>query len=453
MEKQKVDKGSYTFHVSRFTSYVSRFTLFTLSLLLLFMLAGCSAIPRFWENDAEAPTPGPDLTAEAQTPETTVTPSSAAPKIITLIVWLPPQFDPGDETPAGEILQARLDEFAARRPQVDVEVRIKALSGAGGVLESLRAAQAAAPLSLPDLVILPRPLLEDAAEEGLIYPLDELTDAMTDDNWYEYARQLSQYNEETVGLPFAGDVLLMAYRSSVIKEPPVDWATVLSTKEVLVFPASDAEALATFALYDSAGGQFVVEDGNLFFDETPFKEVFTFFQQGWEAGVMPYWLTQFETEAQAWTAYQEKQAQLAFVWSSRYLNSPAAGTTFTSLPTQEGKAFAIANGWVWSLVSSQPERQELSVELAEFLTANDFVAEWTAQAGYVPPRPDALEIWTGGESWGVLGQILQSAQILPSQKVLDTLGPLVRDAVVSVLKDQVTPEEAFLTLSREDGTQ
>ncbi|RLD05632.1 MAG: hypothetical protein DRI56_09200 [Chloroflexota bacterium] len=443
MGMQNIDRDRHAFHVSRFIFYV----------LLAIIFTGCSAIPRLWENGSDVPAPEIQPTATLQVIEATATPSSSAPKIITLKVWVPPQFEPGNETLAGEILQARLDEFAARRPQVEVAVRVKALSGTGGVLESLRASRDAASLALPDLIILPRPLLEDAADEGLIYPLDELTNAMADENWYEYAQQLSRYNEQIMGLPFAGDVLLTAYRPSVVEDPPVNWETVLSTKEVLVFPASDEEALATFALYGSVGGAFVQEEGELLFDEGAFIEVLSFFQQGWEAGVMPYWITQFETESQAWTSYQEKQSQLAFVWFSRYLSSPVSDTAFTSLPTQEGKAFSIANGWVWSLVSSEPERQELSVELAEFLTANDFVAEWTSQAGYVPPRPSALEIWAGNESWGVLEQVLQSAQIIPSQSVLDKLGPLVRDAVVSVLKDQVTPEEAILTITGGDEAQ
>ena len=53
----------------------------------------------------------------------------------------------------------------------------------------------------------------------------------------------------------------------------------------------------------------------------------------------------------------------------------------------------------------------------------------------------------------MLEQVLQSAQIIPSQSVLDKLGPLVRDAVVSVLKDQVTPEEAILTITGGDEAQ
>ena len=443
MGTEKVNRDSLMQHVSHITFYV----------LLLTILTSCSAIPRFWENGDTSPTPDPNLTPTQPTPEAIAAPTLSAPQTTTLKIWVPPQFDPSADTPAGAILQARLDEFAARRPQVEVVVRVKSLTGEGGILASLRASQAAAPLALPDLVMLSRPLLEDAAEDGLIFRLDELTDAMVDENWYEYAQQLSQYKGATMGLPFAGDVLLMAYRSSVIEEPPVDWETVLATEEVLSFPASDAEALATFALYNGGGGRFTDEEGELLFDESVFLEILTFYQRGWEAGVMPYWLTQFETESQAWAAYQERQAQLVFVWSANYLASPLEDTVLTSIPSQDGKASTIANGWLWSVASIDPVRQALSVELAEFLTTTDFMAKWTFAAGYVPPRLDVLESWTGEGSWEVLERILPSAQILPSQDTLNALGVLVRDAVVSVLKDQVTPEEAIVTFKGEDEAQ
>ncbi|MBS1248778.1 MAG: hypothetical protein MAG431_00340 [Chloroflexi bacterium] len=440
-------QGIHRHHASRITFYV----------LLFIILTGCSAIPRFWEREVESPVPDPNLTPTLQTPTAgaaaTAVPTSSAPQTTTLKIWVPPEFDPQGDTPAGELLKVGLDEFDARRSRVEVEVRVKALSGGGGMLTSLRTAQAAAPLALPDLVLLSRPLLEEAAEDDLIFPLDEITNTMADDNWYEYARQLSQYQEETVGVPFAGDVLLMAYRSDLFEEAPADWEKVLATEGVLTFPASAPEALTTFALYHGAGGTFATEEGEVLFDTSPFLEVLSFYQQGWAAEVIPYWLTQFETESQAWEAYQKNQAQLAFVWSSRYLNLLPADTALTSIPSQDGKAFTIANGWLWSVASTDPARQALSVELAEFLTTNSFVADWTSAAGYVPPRPEALESWAGEEEWGVLEQVLPSSQILPSQLVLDKLGPRVRDAVVSVLKDQITPEEALLIINGEGEAQ
>ena len=66
-------------------------------------------------------------------------------------------------SPASSLLKARLDQFASENPDVRLEVRAKALEGAGGLLDSLVAANVAAPLALPDLVLLPRPVLESAA--------------------------------------------------------------------------------------------------------------------------------------------------------------------------------------------------------------------------------------------------------------------------------------------------
>ena len=86
-------------------------------------------------------------------------------------IWLPPEFDPQGNSPASSLLKARLDEFASENPDVRLEVRVKALEGAGGLLESLVAANVAAPLALPDLVLLPRPLLESAAIKRIALPL------------------------------------------------------------------------------------------------------------------------------------------------------------------------------------------------------------------------------------------------------------------------------------------
>ena len=415
--------------------------------IVVVFLTGCGVVPRFWERGTTTPLPSPDFSATPPAAQMTSTPTPPTLQTTTLQIWVPPQFDPNNDTPEGAILQERIDEFVAQRPRVEVSVRVKALTGTGGILDSLRTAQAAAPLALPDLVVLSRPLMEKAAEDQLIFPLDDFTELMEDDNWYDYAYQLSQYKGMTMGLPFAGDVLLLAYRTSVVEEQPVNWETLLSVEEILSFPAGDPEALTTFALYQSIGGNFVEDESGLILDESPLIEVFRFYKQGQGAEVMPFWLTQFETEEQSWAAYQEEQAQLTLVWSSLYLDSTPSDTAFTSLPSLGEKTFTIANGWLWSVASMDPERQEVSVELAEFLTTDTFIANWMSDLSYLPPRPEALEMWLpDNATWEILAQILPGATIRPPQKVLDTLGPSVRDAVVSILKDQITPEEALIIL-------
>ena len=137
--------------------------------LLLLALGGC----------ANGPTPPPDQIALGQPPlppteMPTVIPAQDAdplgPHI--LRVWVPPEFNPASGTEAAQIFLSRIEAFTTLYPDVQVEVRVKATLGPGGMLDSLSATQDAAPDGLPDLVALPRPVLETAAARGFIFPLD-----------------------------------------------------------------------------------------------------------------------------------------------------------------------------------------------------------------------------------------------------------------------------------------
>ena len=92
-----------------------------LLLILIIVLVGC-ATP---ESTQESPVPEATLTpttAPAATEEVT---EPAAEGPVTLRIWVPPDFDPANELPAGAIFQTRLDEFAIRKPNVEIEVRSK----------------------------------------------------------------------------------------------------------------------------------------------------------------------------------------------------------------------------------------------------------------------------------------------------------------------------------------
>lgn len=156
----------------------------------------------------------------------TDTPTSG-PQVIS--IWVPPQFDPENNTPGGVLLKNRLKAFEDQNPDVKVQVRVKAVTGPGSLLETLAAANAAAPLALPSLVALPRPDLETAALKGLIYPLDKLLETTIDDpDWFAYARQMALIQGSTFGLPFAGDGLLLLYRPAHVNMHSGDWAGILS---------------------------------------------------------------------------------------------------------------------------------------------------------------------------------------------------------------------------------
>jgi multiple sugar transport system substrate-binding protein len=117
-------------------------------------------------NSTEIPTPAASPTADQ-------------PKgPLTLTIWVPPQFDPEAGTAGSDLLKKRLEEFKARRPGISLDVRVKALDGPGGLLDTLSSASAAATRVLPDLVALPRPMMEAAALKGLLHPYDGLSTAL-----------------------------------------------------------------------------------------------------------------------------------------------------------------------------------------------------------------------------------------------------------------------------------
>jgi ABC-type glycerol-3-phosphate transport system substrate-binding protein len=364
---------------------------------------------------------------------------------VTLKVWVPPQFDPADGSRAGELLQARFDEFVARRPDAHVEVRVKAVEGPGGLLDSLSTASAAAPLALPDLIALPRDLLETAAIKGLLYPYDQVLDIRDDPDLFHFANQLAFLQENTFGLPFAGDALILVYRPSIIEESAHDWGTALQTPGPLAFPASDPQSLFTLALYQSTGGPILDEEGRPTLNPILYTEVLTFYHQAEQLDLMPYWLTQYETDAQSWAAYADDQAQMAVTWVSRYLADPPMDTAVGQIPTWDGRPLTLATGWVWALGNPDPEQQALSIELAQFMTTSDFLAKWTAAAGYLPPRPSSLAAWQSSPPKTVVSQIAPSAQLIPSQDVLAVLGPVMQKSTVDILKEQADPDSAVQT--------
>lgn len=370
--------------------------------------------------------------------QTTLTPNAA--KIIR--IWLPSQFSPAVTTSAGKLLQYRLDEFTARRPGVSIEVRLKSQEGPAGLLASLTTASAAAPQSLPDIVALPRPALEAAALKGLLHSFDGLSRNMEDNDWYENARQLAQVQNSVFGLPFACDALVIVYRTKILSTPPGDLKSLLKTNEILVFPASDPEELFILTLYLASGGQTTDNKGKPFLDGQIFTNVLMFLHEAQANGVMPTWLTQYQTFDQTWQVFTEQHANLVVSWSSDYLVSPIEDAAIASIPVLSGEPLNLSTGWVWAISSPRADALNLSVELAEFLSESSFLAQWSAAAGYLPPRPSSLSAWQNKTLIASADQIARSSMIYPSNDLLETIAVPFTKAVVQIMKNETDPQTA-----------
>jgi len=426
-------------------------------LFLLLFLSGCSQIlqiiktPTLSAATEALPTPSGvgklQETPALETPTSQVTTATAtsgieaAPDQSKLLkVWLPPQFDPNSGTPAGELLKGRLQAFAEEHPGIQIEVRIKALEGPGGLLDSLVTASAAAPQALPDLVALSRPLLEKAALKGLVYSLDGLTTVLDQEDWYGYARELAYLQQSTFGLPFAGDALIFVYQPSEDTQPPKTWNRLMEYPGILAFSAGDPEALFTLAQYQAAGGNIQDEQGRPALDAEILAKVLNIYINAVQTGRVSDRLSQFETQEQVWKAFQEGQFSMAVTWASLYWN--AKDTSAILIPTPDGNSYTLATGWSWALASPQTEKRDLSAELADYLVESDFLAHWSEAGGFLPPRAAALELWQAEASRSLATDLSVSAHLIPSGDVLSSLGPVLQQAVLQVLRQEKTPVDA-----------
>ncbi|MFZ6031470.1 MAG: extracellular solute-binding protein [Chloroflexota bacterium] len=416
-------------------------------LLLLVVCVACDGVslPLTLPFPENTPTP----TGTATVPPTPIVLPTATPGAQpepevggTLRLWVPPEFDPSDGSAAAALFQARLEAFAQQNPGWRVEVRVKATEGPGGLLESLAAASKAASSALPDLVALPRPLLEMAAVRGLIRPFDALTTVMTSAEWYSYSRDLARIQNNIFGLPFAGDALVLIYRSASVSPPLASWQQLTATGLPMAFPVAEPRASYPLTLYRGAGGAVVNEQGQPSLDVDTLTQVLTFTLAAESAGVMPNWLGLYENYDQAWQVYLERRATLAVNWASRYLNEGTAGDSATLLPTPNGTPFAQATGWCWALVATDPNRQKMAAALAEFLVDGTYLTAWSTAAGVLPTRSTAAAPEGPSNLRDFATQVATVAVVYPPADVTAVLNPLLSQAVLQVFKLQVEPQVA-----------
>ena len=395
-------------------------------LIGLFFSAGCASLePLLASLITPTPVPTKQATSTPQPLPTETLP--VEPLTPVLRVWLPSQFTPSAEDPAAKLLSQRLTKFETQHPGLKIEIRLKKADAEDDILNALSLTSAAAPTVLPDLILLSRSDLETAALKGLLHPIDGLSTSLEDPNWYGYAQQLSHIQNTGYGLPFMGDALVLVYYPEL--GMIVNWEDVLASKGPLVFPAGNPEGLVGLSLYASAGGQIVDAQGLPTLDEEVLTRVLTLVKEGRSKNVFPSSLANVTNEAQALQIYRTGSANKGII---RFLNyRPTSDGAVTPLPGLDETSFSYATGWVWALAGSDPENQQLAVKLAEYLVADDFIAQWTHETGYLPTRPSSVE-----KGDRTMTAILESAHVAPPSEVLAVLGPLMQEAVTRVLNGE-----------------
>lgn len=381
-------------------------------LALLLTLSACANFPA--TNSPTSPPISPTPTAEslATAPPSEEEAPATKSEDHTLRLWLPPQYAPNPETEAGILLLDRLDAFQRRRPEITLEIRIKAVDGEASLLNSLIAAHAAAPAALPDLVALSRPDMEAAVEAGILHPIDGLTDALDDPDWYPYARPLAHIQNAAYGLPFTTQLLGLRYTPT--EENPLPTLENLTEEKLqIIFPDEALQTDLSLCLYLAAGYSLQNEEGKPALLADEFTNLLTFYQSDL-----------FTTE--------ENENGLPLSWSDSFLDETPADAILAPIPGLDETSCSLATSWLWALAGNDPERQLASVELAEYLSEAEFLAKWTAALHTLPPHPTLLE-----ESNPAMHALSLAAQPYPSQSTVKALTEIFKQGITLVRQEQM----------------
>ena len=390
-------------------------------IVIILSLAGCADLASLLTTPTPASASQSTTTPQPPALETQTPPVIVEPRV--LRVWLPPHFDPNADTDFAELLRQRLADFQSSHRGLRIEVRIKAVDGKAGLLNSLSITSAAAASASPDLIALSRVDLESAAKKGLLRPMDGLSTLLDDPNWYPFARELGHIQDIGYGLPFAADALVLIHRPDLEINT---WEDILSSEEPLLFPGDSSRLLVLLSIYASTGGKLVNEQGLPTLEEQALSQTLTIFHDGLEAEIFSPSMLESTTSEQP---VQADRAGMIVNWAVN--NWTVGQNVMQPIPGQGVSAHAFANGWLWALAGSAPENQQMATELAEYLMEDAFLGEWTRETGYLPTRITLVD-----DQNAELSTVLESAQVLPSDEVISTWGPILSQAASRVLNGE-----------------
>ncbi len=415
-------------------------------MLVILPLAACQSlsfnvdIPFLTPAASQTPTSSPlqekPTRPATQTPETTPT---SGPRPQKLTIWVPRLLDPEMETDAARLFRARLDAFGQAHG-VLVEVRVKSQVGTGSLLDSLRATKAAAPALLPDLVAFPKQDLLSAVAQELIYTDPALDAVISSTDWYPYARQVAFVNESAYAVPFMADPFGLVYDSKSQLVPVGDWTGIKDNFGFFGFAADDPQSIFLLMLYLSMGGKVEDPQGRIILEQEPLTQALQLLKDTSASKHLSNLAITFQSSDQVWGAFTEWKLNTAVVPVSNVLTH-VAGRVEQPTPGLVAPSITMTNAWMWALGNPDPERKQLAVSLAEYLVDPAFLAEWSELLGQLPARPSALTAWTGMEDKPTLDKISQVAILFPREEILNVLGPILRNATLSILRDGGQPED------------
>ena len=364
-------------------------------------------------------------------------------------MWTTEAFSPLQNDSGSQILREQVDAFTAQNSNIAIEFVLKKAYGQGSIHDFLETTSAVIPQRLPDLAIVDVAYLPRLARKGLLRPLDDLIPEDLQDDLFPFARIGCTIDERLVGIQFEADLYHLAYDAEQVSAPPMTWPQVLSGTATYVFAGGgeDGERVdqSFWLQYLATGEDSVIAGRDIALDPDRLTDVFEFYRQGNQRQIIPLFVLDYRTEADAWAAYLSGNARMTDVSSLRYLSlrSTLHDTGFAPIPTRDGNPLSLATGWSLVIVATDPARERAAAQLIEWLMLPENNGTWTNATNRLAARRQALAVWDQADPYVAFArELLEKAAPHPSGANYEAVAKAMQRGLHDVLTRIASPSEA-----------
>jgi ABC-type glycerol-3-phosphate transport system substrate-binding protein len=384
------------------------------------------------------------------TPLTTETPISP----LTLSLWWPDTLAPTDRVEVTETLNQQINSFTEQLEEtLEINFRIKRYTNEqGGLMPTLRTAHGVATGALPDLTLIRRSDLLLAVDAGLIYPMDGLVNPFVIGNLYPVALELGQVGDHLYGLPYMLDIQHMIYTQDALDTiegtVQTSFEAVLASDLSLIMPTRRTLGLnlTFYAQYIHALNH--ANDGSILpVNQNALETVLSFYESAYQEGVMDSSLLEYVSiNDYASFVLNDDRFDIALITSTMYLTQRYNGRDDIhafSIPTHDGDATGILNGWMWVVTTPNPERQALVGDFINWMMDVNRQAEFADITRTLPSQQPALQL-THADYVPIdtYHAILSNAVVILPDGFSNLTARAIQSALISVLSGEATALEA-----------
>lgn len=393
-----------------------------MSMLLLWLLL----IPAVLVQGQDSPTPMPESTA--------------------ITVWLPDTLAAPENGELLPILQAQTDAFMSANPDASVLLRLKQVGMTGGIMATLRTGSVVAPGALPTLTLLRWQDFLAAQRSGLLQSIEGLVPSVLLAD-FANALQLGQVDNVLYGVPYVLDLQHIALRARWGSDyTRWDYASVLERAEPFTFAAARATGLSDvfLAQYLMAGAS-LAENGMLMLDENALRSTYAFYEQVVERELLYAGTSGYQSIQDYLPALVDDEIDAAVVDSGTFLRLLDAGNDLdvASLPGPQDDALSVLNGWIWVVITTNPDHRALALQYVSWMMDVERLVEYARAAYLLPARRSAmLEPLVGGQSGEPFLDLIEHAVLPITDSDGGTLARLMQEGLIAVLSGERTAEQA-----------